>query len=214
MMEAESRLEQTSNAHKGKTLFRGELVYLVAPDPAGDAAMFAKWMSDSEFVRLLDTDPARLLSVGKHKDWLEKDLLEEQKNDELFFLIRTLVEERTIGLVGLDGIRWVHGDAWVGIGLGEREYWGKGYGKDAMQILQRYAFDELNLHRLSLTVFDYNQRAIRSYEKAGFIVEGRSRQYLNREGQRFDMIFMGILREEWENRASQLQISGHLSGQL
>lgn len=200
MMEAESRLEQTSNAHTGKTLFRGELVYLVAPDPAGDAAKFAKWMSDSEFVRLLDTDPARLLSVGKHKEWLEKDLLEEQKNDELFFLIRTLVEERTIGFVGLDGIRWVHGDAWVGIGLGEREYWGKGYGTDAMQILQRYAFDELNLHRLSLNVFDYNQRAIRSYEKAGFIVEGRSRQYLNREGQRFDMIFMGILREEWEKR--------------
>ena len=131
---------------------------------------------------------------------MEKDLVEEQKNDEIFFLISTLHEDRKIGLIGLNGIRWVHGDAWVGIGLGERDYWGKGYGTDAMLVLQRYAFEELNLHRLSLTVFDYNQRAVRSYEKAGFIVEGRARQYLNREGQRYDMVFMGILREEWGKR--------------
>ena len=151
-------------------------------------------------MRLLETDPARLLSVDKYKEWFEKDLVEEQKNDELFFLIRTLEEDLTIGLIGLDGIQWVHGDAWVGIGLGEREYWGKGYGTDAMRILLRYAFEELNLHRLSLSVFEYNSRAIRSYEKAGFIIEGRARQFLNRDGRRYDMIFMGILRDEWKER--------------
>lgn len=196
----ESQDEQARNDRVDKPIFQGEQVYLAPPDPEQDAGMFARWMRDSEFVRLLDTDPARLLSVDKHKEWLKKDLVEEQKSDELFFLIRTLHEDHKIGLIGLDGIRWVHGDAWVGIGLGERDSWGKGYGTDAMLVLQRYAFEELNLHRLSLSVFDYNQRAIRSYEKAGFVVEGRARKYLNREGQRYDMIFMGILREEWERR--------------
>ncbi len=179
-------------------LFTGELVRFVAAEPQVAAGFFAKWGRDSEFVRLLDTDPARLLSVDKYKEWFEKDLVEQQKNDELFFLIRTLEEDLTIGLIGLDGIQWVHGDAWVGIGLGEREYWGEGYGTDAMRILLRYAFEELNLHRLSLSVFEYNSRAIRSYEKVGFVIEGRVRQFLNRDGRRYDMIFMGILRDEWK----------------
>lgn len=181
-------------------LFQGELVRFVAAEPQLAAGLFAKWGRDSEFVRLLDADPARLLSVDKYKEWFEKDLVEQQKNDELFFLIRTLEEDLTIGLIGLNGIQWVHGDAWVGIGLGEREYWGEGYGTDAMRILLRYAFEELNLHRLSLSVFEYNSRAIRSYEKVGFVIEGRARQFLNRDGRRYDMIFMGILRDEWKER--------------
>ncbi|MFC1923049.1 GNAT family N-acetyltransferase [Chloroflexota bacterium] len=209
-------------------LFQGELVHLIAPEPQLAAGLHSRWMRDSEFVRLLDTDPARLFSVDKNKEWFEKNLVEEQKDDELFLLIRTLEEDRTIGLIGLDGIRWTHGDAWIGIGLGEREYWGKGYGTDAMRILLRdawigiglgereywgkgygtdamrillrYAFEELNLHRLSLCVFEYNPRAIHSYEKVGFIIEGSARKFLNRDGQRYDMLFMGILREEWERR--------------
>lgn len=181
-------------------LFQGELVRFVAAEPQLAAGLFAKWGRDSEFVRLLDTDPARLLSVDKYKEWFEKDLVEQQKNDELFFLIRTLEEDLTIGLIGLNGIQWVHGDAWVGIGLGEREYWGEGYGTDAMRILLRYAFEELNLHRLSLSVFEYNSRAIRSYEKVGFVIEGRVRQFLNRDGRRYDMIFMGLLSDEWKER--------------
>lgn len=189
---------QSGREMKVEPIFRGELVYLIPPDPEADAELFARWMRDSEFVRLMDTDPARLMSIENHKQWLEKELLEEKSKDEMFFMIRTQQEEKTIGLIGLDGIRWVHGDAWIGIGLGEREHWGKGYGTDAMLVMQRYAFDELNLHRLSLTVFEYNQRAIRSYEKAGFIVEGRARKFLKREGRRYDMIFMGILRDEWE----------------
>jgi RimJ/RimL family protein N-acetyltransferase len=67
-----------------------------------------------------------------------------------------------------------------------------------MRIILRYAFTELNLHRVSLDTFEYNPRAIRSYEKAGFKIEGRVRQLLNREGRRWDVIYMGILREEWE----------------
>lgn len=179
-------------------LFEGEMVRLVSPEPKLAAEKIARWMRDSEFVRLMDSDPARLLSVDKYKEWFEKDMVDEQKNDELFFLIETLSENHPIGLIGLDGIRWTHGDAWVGIGLGERDYWGKGYGSDAMRILLRYAFSELNLHRLSLSVFEYNRRAIRSYQKVGFVDEGRARQFLNRDGQRYDLLFMGILRAEWE----------------
>ena len=66
--------------------------------------------------------------------------------------------------------------------------------------LLRFAFTELNLRRVSLTVYEYNPRAIRSYEKAGFVVEGRVRQCLNRDGRRWDMLCMGILKEAWEQQ--------------
>ncbi len=88
----------------------------------------------------------------------------------------------------------------MGIGIGEREYWGNGYGTDAMRAILHFAFTELNLYRVSLNVFEYNPRAIRSYEKAGFVAEGRQRQVLNRDGRRWDVIYMGILHEEWERR--------------
>ena len=94
-------------------------------------------------------------------------------------------------------VDWGNRDAFVGIGIGEREFWGKGYGTDAMELILRYAFAELNLRRVSLTVFEFNQRAVRSYEKAGFRLEGRQRHGMQREGRRWDILFMGIMHEEW-----------------
>ena len=66
-----------------------------------------------------------------------------------------------------------------------------------MRIILRYAFSELNLQRVTLDVFEYNQRGIRSYEKAEFIIEGRARGLILREGRRWDVIYMGILRDDW-----------------
>ena len=97
----------------------------------------------------------------------------------------------------LDIPHWSQRNAWIGIGLGEREYWGQGYGTDAMRVLLRFAFTELNLERVTLNVFAYNERAQRSYLKAGFTIEGRQRERLRRGNQRYDSISMGLLRDEW-----------------
>lgn len=184
---------------ESKPLLTGELVKLTAVNPETDSGWFVKWSRDAEFLRMLDAEPVRQWSQKKYKEWLEKDL-EKEPGDAFLFLIRILEQDEPIGFVELDSIQWNHGDAWVGIGIGSREYWNKGYGSDAMEVLLRYAFEELNLQRISLTVFDYNQRAIRSYEKVGFVLEGRTRQFLKREGRRWDMLFMGLLRAEWEER--------------
>ena len=89
-------------------------------------------------------------------------------------------------------------DTYVAIGIGEPDFWSKGYGTDAMRVMLRYGFTELNLHRISLTVFEVNPRGIRSYEKCGFKHEGRIREFLLRDGKRSDMLLMGVLRSEWE----------------
>jgi len=182
-------------------LFQGELVRLAAPDVETDAELLARWSRDSEYLRLLDTDPARPRSLKAAKEEIKEHLEQEQpKSDAFGFIIRTLAEDRPIGFIGLEDIQWTHGDAVLAVGLGEREYWGRGYGTDALRVMLRYAFTELNLHRVTLDVFEYNPRAIRSYEKVGFVVEGRLRRFLNRDGRRWDLIYMGILREEWEMR--------------
>lgn len=178
-------------------MFTGKLVRLKAMEAERDAPLHARWGRDSHYQRLLDSDPARINSAKAIQKWLEKNL-EKDSLESIEFMIYTLAEDLPIGFVGLGGFNFAHGDAWVGIGIGERAYWNKGFGTDAMQVLLNYAFNELNLHRLTLNVFEYNQRAVRSYEKAGFQVEGRMREFLNREGRRWDLIFMGILREEWQ----------------
>lgn len=177
-------------------LFTGTLVRLdrLGPKPAAEA--YHRWMQDSEMLRLMDSGIAQMYSQSQHEKWQEKQL--DPPTENYFFHIIRLSDDRLIGDVGLDGIKWAHGESFVGIGLGERELWGQGYGTDAMRLILRFAFQELNLRRVSLNVFEYNPRAIRSYEKTGFRPEGRVRGLLNRGGRRWDIIFMGILRSEWE----------------
>ena len=184
---------QTNNM---KNIYIGEKVRLVARDPKEDAARMAVWQRDSEYARLMDSDPVRLFNASQNTTWIEK----QQKGDAfeaIEFAIYALDEDKVIGSVGLDGISWHNRTSWVGIGIGERDYWGKGCGTDAMKIIARYAFEELGLHRLNLNVFAYNTRAIRSYEKVGYKVEGSVREAVHRDGKRWDVIFMGLLRKDF-----------------
>jgi RimJ/RimL family protein N-acetyltransferase len=94
-------------------------------------------------------------------------------------------------------IDWRNRSAIVGIVIGDKSQWGKGYGTDAMRVLMRLAFDKMNLHRLALHVFDYNTRAIASYEKCGFKREGVLRGDHFARGKYHDTILMAILESEY-----------------
>ena len=179
-----------------KDIYRGELVRLSAMNAEEISKAFARWGRDSEFRRLLDSGVSQLASAKGAQKWLEKEL-EEQSVNQHWFSIRKLDDDKLLGDIDLYVYNWPGRDAFVGLGIGEREFWGKGYGTDVMRIILRYGFTEVNLKRVTLTVFEYNPRAIRSYEKAGFRHEGRMRQVLNKEGRRWDILVMGILREEW-----------------
>jgi RimJ/RimL family protein N-acetyltransferase len=184
-----------------KEIFYGKLVRLATAEPAERAVTFVGWDRDSEFRRLLDDVPPRLWSREKHETWA-KEQAEKPKPGLFEFQLRTLQDDRLVGFVELFLETRSHRDAWVGIGIGSRDDWSRGYGTDALELIERYAFEELNLRRLSLGVFNYNPRAFRSYEKAGFVVEGRERCAIQRDGERADVIIMGILLEEWLARVS------------
>lgn len=181
-------------------LFRGARVRLTALQSDADVEAIASWSRDTEFLRLMDDDPARPWSVKEIKE----DFDEKPRPDHVAFVIRTLDEDSPIGFVDMGGMSRPHGEAWAGIGIGDRARWGQGFGTDAMRVVLRYAFTELNLRRVTLGVYEYNARAIRSYEKAGFVVEGRVRQEMRRDGRRWDVLYMGILRDDWIRTTNEM----------
>jgi L-threonylcarbamoyladenylate synthase len=160
-----------------------------------DAAAFARWEVDAEYMRQLDSGPHQPHRVQRIKEGIEKEQQEDPHT--IGFSVHTLADDKLIGFVAFDGISWQHGDTFVAIGIGDPAYRGNGYGTDAMRVMLRYGFLELNLQRVQLNVFSYNERAIKSYCKAGFIIEGCMRGMLRRDGQRWDFVYMSVLRAEW-----------------
>lgn len=182
-------------------LFTGQLVRLTALNHETDSELFAQWDRDSEYFRQLNSHARPLATAQQIKAYIEKEVTEP--SGEIQFSIRTLAGDKPIGFVAIDPPDWPHGEAFIAIGIGDQAYRGNGYGTDALRVLLRYAFTELNLQRVSLDVFEYNERAFKAYLKVGFVEEGRMRSMLRRGGRRWDFIYMGILRDEWPAKNSE-----------
>lgn len=179
-------------------LFEGEQVRLAPIDAEKDAETISKWTHDPEYLRLTDPDPARPLSPAQVKKKLEEMVKEAEKRRHFHFAVRLRSDDRLIGLASLNWVQWTHGTATILLSVGQPEDRGKGYGSETLRMMLRYAFDELNLHRVGADVFEYNTCALRFLEKHGFVVEVRRRQALNRDGRRWDALMLGLLREDWQ----------------
>jgi RimJ/RimL family protein N-acetyltransferase len=176
-------------------LFRGKLVRLAAPLPE-DGEHFANWSQDDEYLRLLDDDPIRPLAPAHFAHFANPG------SSDHYFHLRTLADDTLIGFVVLFNIKWSNQSAELAIGIGVPEYRNKGYGSDGLRLILNYAFNELNLYRVELTVIEYNTGAIRAYERVGFVREGVRRQAIQRKGARFDLICYSVLRDEWSARST------------
>ncbi len=178
-------------------LFTGQLVRLSAAKTPDLREAMARWSHDAEYMRQLNFGgvyPDLVIDYERE----EQEESAEDKSCRFDFAIRSLADDRLIGECGL-WVGWTQQNAWLGIGVGEPEYRGKGYGTDAMRLLVGYGFRELGLYRITLGVFGYNLRAIRSYEKVGFVREQIHRASIFRDGQRHDFYTMGLLRSDWES---------------
>ncbi|HMM40281.1 MAG TPA: GNAT family protein [Thermomicrobiales bacterium] len=160
-----------------------------------DLPAIAAWWSDGAAQRRFDAIPAMPRSADHLEDWLEAP---KEPGANFRFAIRTIPEDALAGVVQVDGILWNQRVGWVSLLIGEPAMRGKGLGHEAMELALRFAFHELNLHRIQLTVFSYNAPAISLYERLGFVREGSFREFLERDGTRYDMLLYGLLRPEWE----------------
>lgn len=160
-----------------------------------DVPRFLRWFNDPEVRQYLTM--YRPLSRAEEERWVES-LASRREDIVLAIEVRAGDQWVHIGNVGLHRIDWKNRTATLGIVIGEREFWGKGYGTEAVRTMLRYAFGELGLNRVELETYSFNPRAIRCYEKAGFRREGIRRQALYRNGKFHDVILMGILRDEFK----------------
>ena len=183
-------------------LFESQDLRLGPIDYDKDPAVESKWTHDSEFMRLMETDPARPLSaamVKKQYEKLEKKI-EEEKN-LIHFMIRAKEDDRLIGKAVVQWIEWTNSNGWIRLGIGAAEDRGKGYGTQVLRMLLRFAFAEINLFRVSAMVPEYNIGGIALLQKFGFAQEVCRRSALERDGRRWDLYVYGLLNEEWQNRA-------------
>lgn len=165
---------------------------------AADLPTILRWQQDDALLRLYDARPSMPRDEAGLSQWLAEA---NRASNGFVFAIRLNDPAGTlIGIIELDGILWTHGVAWLSILIGERAQQRRGYGRESLTLALRFAFHELNLHRVQLTVFDYNQPAIALYEQLGFQREGRYRELLRRDGQRYDMLLYGLLAHEWAAR--------------
>lgn len=159
-------------------------------------AAVSRWYRDPEVARLTryQTRPMPREEVER---FFQTRLLEP---DSVAYAIHVRLTDRLIGLTTFSALDADNGSVLFHITLGERDVWGQGYGTEATTLMLAHAFERLGLHRVGLSVFSFNDRAIRSYEKAGFRIEGRLRDAIVRDGRYWDEIQMGALRPEWLER--------------
>lgn len=161
-----------------------------------DLPWIRQWVNDPEIVRQLSD-----IFLYPHPEQSTEAFLDamlDGSSDSKGFVIADPASEAYIGQVNLDSIDWKNRVGTVGIVIGSTEQMGLGYGTEAMKLLVRFAFQEMNLNRLELQVYDFNERAIRSYSNCGFVEEGRLRERQYKNGKYLDVVQMGILKSDWK----------------
>ncbi|HXG40329.1 MAG TPA: GNAT family protein [Candidatus Limnocylindrales bacterium] len=171
---------------------RGDLVVLRRHTPDNLRA-FLRWYSDPEVARL-----TRYQDGPMRADEIERFFAARVIGPEAFALaIHVRETGRLIGTCAFSQLDPDNGSALFHITIGERDSWGRGYGTEATRLMLELGFERLGLHRIALSVFEFNERAIRAYRKVGFVVEGRARDAIWRDGRYWDEIAMSLLESDW-----------------
>ncbi len=179
-------------------LFEEEHIFLGSIDHDKDAEIETLWTHDVDYLRMLNVDflrPVSAAQLKKRYDAIEKE--QAESNNLLYFTIRLREAATLIGFARLDWLEWAHGSCFLQMGIGEKQNRRQGYGTQALSLLLRYIFSELNFHRVTANVPEYNLAAQSFFARQGFTPEVRRRQALHRDGRYWDLLQMGILAREW-----------------
>lgn len=150
-----------------------------------------RWINDQEVIQYISV----YLPSSKQDEEKWFDNLQKRKEDVVLG-IETL-DNAFIGITGLHNINWKDRTAVHGVLIGEKKYWGRGYGTDANMVLLNYAFNTLNLRKICSSVIVFNERSINYHATCGYQIEGTRRRQVYKKGKYWDVIFLGVFKEEW-----------------
>jgi RimJ/RimL family protein N-acetyltransferase len=175
----------------------GQTIYLRPFDPVADSSVVVGWLNDQEVTRYL----RRYLPMTLAEEEQFLRTLAGSTRDLGLAMVRR-EDDQLIGAAGLHDMEMRNRHAQFGIMIGDKSAWGKGHGSEATRLVLGLAFEKLNLNRVWLHVYEYNERAKHVYEKLGFRIEGRLRQDIFYAGRYWNTLVMGFLREEWPGEAA------------
>jgi RimJ/RimL family protein N-acetyltransferase len=175
-------------------MIEGKLVNLRTLE-MGDLDKNVEWFNDREVTRHITMKYP--MPRAAEEEWLREHTAALQSYGPVIYAIETK-DGQYIGNVNFHVVQPESRKARLGITIGDKTCWSKGYGGDAIRTLVQFGFDAMNLNRVDLLVDEDNARAIACYEKVGFVHEGRMRQARYTRGRYVDHLVMGVLRSEWE----------------
>jgi RimJ/RimL family protein N-acetyltransferase len=176
--------------NRRRFMIAGEHVILRAFE-VDDAERCYRWMNDPNIVRTLKSRYP--IAFQNEVEWLERAM--HQQSTERHFAIERKDDRSHIGNASIHDIDWVSRTGWFGLFIGEPTAWNRGFGSDAIQTLVRFAFDEMNLRKLRIHVFDYNDRAKHVLQTHGFVEEGKLLRDFFREGSFHDIVILSIFND-------------------
>lgn len=166
---------------------------ILRPLRFGDDALFFKWRNELDYIGL--TKSFRFPKhQGLEKDWLE-NAMKDKSNKSVIFIIENVKDNVSVGFVQLNQIDWISRNCSFGIAVPEKIEQGRGFGKEAMRLIFDYAFNCLNLEKISLEVTGFNANSIHLYEKFGFEKEGVLKKQYFWKGEYHDVLIYGLLKE-------------------
>jgi diamine N-acetyltransferase len=178
---------------------RGQKVSLY-PLRFEDKDILFKWINDRELVHF--NAPYKPVSESEHDEWFKRIT---QREGVFFFVVKENEKDITIGSCQLHNVHRVHRSAELQTRIGDRRYQNKGYGTETIELLLKFGFEDLNLHRIYLHVLKDNERARKVYRNTGFTVEGELREAAFINGSYVDVQLMSILKDAYKKRTSKAE---------
>ncbi|MPM36772.1 Spermidine N(1)-acetyltransferase [bioreactor metagenome] len=174
-------------------MYSGQLVKLRAYKEE-DIEKATVYINDEEVKKLMDSTIPFPMTKWQEEEWIRS---RKANTDFTYdFAIEDLKTGKYIGGCSINECDVKNRTCVVGIMIGDKEYWGKGYGSDALKVLIKFIFEEVNMNKIKLNVFSFNNRAIACYKKVGFKEEGILKKEIYRNGRYYDEIIMAMFKDD------------------
>jgi RimJ/RimL family protein N-acetyltransferase len=199
-------METRGNNENRVVFLKGKKAILCPLDKERRLENCYRWMNDPDVNYFLAVFLPQ--TKAKEGEWFDG----AGKDDKNVVFAIEILEGRHIGMIGLHNINWKDRTAMTGTVIGEKELWGKGYGTDAKMLLLDFAFNSLGLEKINSEALEFNERSINYSLGCGYKKEGVRRSQIFRAGRRWNMVQLGILREEWLVVWDEYQKTGETNG--